>query len=314
VGGHDLVRFLAGERLRLGPSDRDKGPEEHRPHRVPENVGLLEVRQRLLERLGEPPHAQLGELLLRQRGGVDRDLGGELEAAFDAGEPRRDHRPDHQVGVRALVEALHLGVGRGRTGAHHARHEANRGLPVLPPPAGVRAGPVGGDQPEVARHARGADRDERGQFGEDAGRERLAGLGHPVRALAAREQVHPVAPEAEVDMTPVADVAGDHDGGERRAHAVARGDRTDRLADQHRRVGGSHRIGRRHRDLQLPHGVLGVELVHADPFVLERDDEVARVVRDRREHGKPVGGTAVDRAVDVGVRVRLEPFELERHP
>src|SRR5438132_3793745 len=57
-----------------------------------------------------------------------------------------------------------------------------------------------------------------------------------------------------------------------------------------------------------------MELIDPYALLLERNDEVPGVVRDRCQEGKPVRLTPVDGIIYLRVCTRLEPFQLERHP
>ena len=227
----------------------------------------------------QPGDAALGEHVVAQHGGVDVDRFGQRGLALEAGGPGGEQPGEQQVGVGLQVDALDLEVGRPRGASGRAGHHAQRGLAVLQPPRGVDAGPVLRHQAQVRRHPGRPDGQQPGEVVEDAGRERLALAGEPVPAVAAGHQVGVVAPDAEVDVPAVADTGGVDLRGERRAVPVPRPDRADRRPHQHGGVGGVDRGPGRHRELELPGGVLGVVLLDGHPLA-------PNAVRTSREYAE----------------------------
>jgi hypothetical protein len=100
----------------------------------------------------------------------------------------------------------------------------------------------------------------------------------PNRPVAARHQVLAVAPQAEVDVPAVADAGGVDLRGERRAEPCALP--TARIvARTSTEVSAASPPGTRgHRQLELPGGVLGVELLDGDALRGQCREHVAAVV------------------------------------
>src|SRR5437762_1177723 len=97
VGRGDGLGVLALERLHLRAANRQEGPVEGAPHGLPEDVRLLQVRDGLAQRLGQPAYATLLQLLRRMAGGVVRELGRQLHPLLQPGQAGRDDRADRQV-------------------------------------------------------------------------------------------------------------------------------------------------------------------------------------------------------------------------
>ena len=254
---------------------------------------------------------KLGRVL---EGGVAGHLRGQREPLVHRGQADGQHRTDQQVGVGAAVEALHLDVGRPVGLADRPGDEPQRGLPVLPAPAAVHAGPVRGHLPEVAGDARRADGTQRGQGVEQAGQDRLTLVGHAVRAATVVEQVDAVAVQREVQVLAVADPAGHHGGSERGGQAVPSGDRPDRLPQQQDLVGGRDRVQRRRRELELPGGVLRVQLEHLDRLGVQGGQQVVAVVGQLDHPGHPVRRPAARRTELLALIGAERPLDLEAHP
>ena len=160
-----------------------------------------------------------------------------------------------------------------------------------------------------------------GQVGEHAGRERITVCRQPeVRLGSARHQVPSsglsLTPQREVHVPAVAHARHRDLRRERRAEAVPSADRVDDRAHEHGRVGRSHGILRRDRELELAGRVLRVELLDNDPRVRQRDQQVSGVVGGVDQPRHPVRRPARGRP-EVVIRVVTEvvadhPLELDR--
>ena len=245
--------------------------------------------------------------------GVVGELGRQLHALLEPRQSRRDQRTDRQIRVRAQVERLDLAVRRRVARAHDAGHEPDRGLAVLAAPHLIHAGPVRRHQPEVARHRRRADGEQRGQLGQDARDERLRLGRHAVGTVADREEVLAVPPRAEVHVAPVAHLAGDDHRRERRLPVVPGA--TPRMVWRASTIRSAASTGLRWRArFQLARGVLRVELVDADPLLLESVHQIGDEVGELGEHDRAVGGAAMRRHQPaVFLLPAGEPLDLTSH-
>jgi hypothetical protein len=114
-------------------------------------------------------------------------------------------------------------------------------------------------------------------------------------------------------MAAVADLAGHHDGSERHPQPVRPGHGPDRLLHQDQTVGGTHRIGGGHRQLELAGGVLGMELLDGHTLVVEHDEQFPDVVGEFDHPRHAVGGARAGRGRAVTLVAADEPLDLEGH-
>ena len=207
----------------------------------------LEVRDLLVDALGEAPHAALVALLRRPAAGILEDRVGQLEPVLDAAEPAGEHRREPEVGVARGIGGLELDVrvlGSDRLGA---RNEAQRGLSVVGSPERVGAREVARPQADQGRHARCGDGDHSLQIAQDAGDEGLALGRHALGAVAAGQQIAAVLVDRDMKVPTVSDALRRHERCEGGSAAHWRGrrcgssraraaDRRPRSADPWRRA------------------------------------------------------------------------------
>ena len=225
-----------------------------------------------------------------------------VQLAADAVQAGVDEPAEREVGVGAGIGRLQLQVDRTSRVPPQRRADPDRGLPVVHPVAGVRAGPHLRREPAVAVHAGAGQRDQGGQVGEQPADEVVADLGQAVAVGGVGEHVTPAGlavrqevGERGVQVSAVAGLVGDRLGGQAGPQAVPERHAADGLPVQHVVIGGAQRVGVPDGELMLAVAEFGVVVLDREILRLERGDEFHGEVVRQVEAGGGVAQAVVDR-------------------
>ena len=214
---------------------------------------------------------------------------------------------EREVRVAGRVGAPDLGPRR-LLGARLVERDPDQRGAVALRPGDVDRRLVAGDEPLVGVHPLGQHGRQLAGVHEQAGDERLRGVGEVVRVLAVEELVATAGEERHVRVHARAVLAEQRLRHERRVVAVPGGDLLDDDAVRHRLVGHRERVVVAHVDLVLRRGDLVVVVLDLDADRLERRDRVVAHLGRRILHGHREVATLVDR---LGALVVLEEEVLE---